>query len=273
MKTGGTLSLEKVLPEGQLVDRAWLLKQKFNRPRVDSALRSQKLEVVVRGVYRRPGPPLKWEQVVYSLNQMGYPIHVGGYTALIRQGMGHFVNLLHTETINLFSSVKAPNWLAQYKGGELIEPAQTVTWPKYKFEFHDTPKFKNIPDTDITSKPFGTWDWPIPYSTPELAFVEMLNGITDEADFEKADKFFEAAATLRPSLLNDILAACQSIKTKRLLFWFGARHGHPWFGNLDRNRVDLGKGKRMLVRGGTYDNQFQITVPRGLARGTEPSLY
>jgi len=64
-------SLEQSLPEGQLVNRAWLLARGFNRPRVDYALRAGKLESVAHGVYRRPGPSLKWEHVVFSLNEMG----------------------------------------------------------------------------------------------------------------------------------------------------------------------------------------------------------
>jgi Transcriptional regulator, AbiEi antitoxin, Type IV TA system/Transcriptional regulator, AbiEi antitoxin N-terminal domain len=273
MKAKEIIPLEKVLPEGLLVDRDWLQKNGFNRPRVDSTIRSRKLEAVVRGLYRRPGPPLKWEQVVYSLCQMGHPVHVGGYTALIRQGMGHYVHLSQIETINLYGASKAPSWLAQYRGGETVDREQQVNRNKYSFEFHTTPKFRNLTAAAILSKPFGTWDWLIPYSTPELAFVEMLDDIKDEADFEKADKTFEAAATLRPGILNEVLSACRSVKTKRLLFWFGARHKLPWFADLDRTRIDLGKGKRMLVRGGVFDSQFEITVPKGMARGTEQPLY
>jgi len=58
-------NLEQYLPEGQLVNRTWLKARGFSRPRVDYALRAGKLEAVARGVYRRPGPPLKWEHVVY----------------------------------------------------------------------------------------------------------------------------------------------------------------------------------------------------------------
>ena len=71
MITKAKPSLEQTLSEGQLVNRDWLLKRGFNRPRVDYFLRSGKLEPVAHGVYRRPGPPLKWEHMVYSLKEMG----------------------------------------------------------------------------------------------------------------------------------------------------------------------------------------------------------
>ena len=35
----------------------------------------------------------------------------------------------------------------------------------------------------------------------------------------------------------------------------------------DRNGIDLGKGKRMLVRGGKLDPKYQITVPEDLDTG------
>jgi len=44
--------LEQCLPEGQLVDRAWLLARGFSRPIVDYALRVGKLDTV--------GPVLIW---------------------------------------------------------------------------------------------------------------------------------------------------------------------------------------------------------------------
>ena len=47
-------SLDQCLPEGQLVNRAWLRARGFSRFRVDYALRAGKLETVAHGVYRRP---------------------------------------------------------------------------------------------------------------------------------------------------------------------------------------------------------------------------
>ena len=52
--------LEQILPEGLVVDRKWLYAQGYERSTVDYFLRSGRLERVKRGVYRRPGPPLKW---------------------------------------------------------------------------------------------------------------------------------------------------------------------------------------------------------------------
>ena len=83
-----------------------------------------------------------------------------------------------------------------------------------------------------------------------------------DADFSVADKFFEAAATLRPTLVNALLSACTQVKAKRLFLWFATRHNHPWLKSLDISKVNLGSGKRVIVTGGLLDKQYQITVPR-----------
>ncbi len=61
-----------------------------------------------------------------------------------------------------------------------------------------------------------------------------------------------------------LLINCQSIKAKRLFLWFAERHNHAWLQKLDRSGIDLGKGKRMLVRGGKLDTKYNITVPETL---------
>ncbi len=80
-------SLEKVLPEGLLVNRDWLYAKGFKRSAIDYYLRSEILVAAARGIYRRQGPPLKWQHVAYSLQVLDYGLHVGGRTALEVQGL------------------------------------------------------------------------------------------------------------------------------------------------------------------------------------------
>ncbi|MGY4414931.1 hypothetical protein ACVWW4_006667 [Bradyrhizobium sp. LB7.1] len=55
------------------------------------------------------------------------------------------------------------------------------------------------------------------------------------------------------------------MKVKRLFFWFADRHNHSWLKQIDRGKVDLGTGKRMLVKGGRLDPKYLITVPKDLS--------
>ena len=115
MTTKPDSSLEQTLPEGQLVNRAWLLARGFNRSRVDYFLRARKLVSVVHGIYHRPGPPLKWEPVVYSLNEMDVAVRVGGRSALELQGMAHYLPMGDEQRIDLYSSGKVPAWVRGFK--------------------------------------------------------------------------------------------------------------------------------------------------------------
>lgn len=253
-------SLEQYLPEGQLVNRTWLKACGISRPRVDYALRAGKLEAVARGVYRRPGPPLKWEHVVYSLNEMGCDVHVGGRSALELQGLAHYLPAGGVQRIDLYGSDRIPAWVADF-------PAP------FRFDLHTQNRFDPLPEAAVYPKPFGAWDWPVPHSTPELALLELLTGVRDAADFSVADKFFESAVNLRPDLLSALLRACSQVKAKRLFLWFSDRHGHAWREALATEQIDLGRGKRMLIKGGAYDAAYQITVPREMASESRQPLY
>lgn len=51
------------------------------------------------------------------------------------------------------------------------------------------------------------------------------------------------------------------MKVKRLFLYLADLAGHPWRAKLKERRIDLGSGKRLLVRGGKLDPKYQITVP------------
>ena len=259
MFTKAKSSLEQTLPEGQLVNRDWLLNRGFNRPRVDYFLRSGKLEPVAHGVYRRPGPPLKWEHMVYSLTEMGFSVHVGGRIALELQGLAHYLPSGGARKIDLYGSSNVPKWVVNY-------PAN------FRFVVHTRRLFDQLPREAVRTKPFGSWDWPIAYAVPELAMFELLSEAREALDFTVADKIFEAATNFRPELLHELLRACSQVKAKRLFMLFSDRHGHEWSKALKIDGINLGKGKRMLVKGGAFDPTYQITIPREMSVGSEQSI-
>lgn len=257
----GKESLAFVLPEGLLADRNWLKNKGFNRPLVDYYLRSGALEAVARGIYRRPGPPLKWQHVVYSLQKLGFAVHVGGRSALDHQGLAHYLPMGGDETIHLYCEYKLPAWL------------QKVT-TNTVFEIHQRSLFsKNTLALGHTTLPFGAWDWPLSYATRERALLEYLDDLPHKADLDMADKYMEGATTFRPRLVMHLLQTCKRIKTKRLFLWLLERHRHAWFTRLDVSALDLGSGKRVIYKGGKLDKQYLITVPDEVILSTGTVLY
>ena len=74
----------------------------------------EKLSVVGKGVYRKPGQSLKWQAVVISLqsrNMGSLDLTVGGLTALEMQGLGHYLKLSSERMVDLYGRSRLPKWL------------------------------------------------------------------------------------------------------------------------------------------------------------------
>ena len=71
----------------------------------------------------------------------------------------------------------------------------------------------------------------------------------------------EGLANLSPRRMQSLLESTRSVKVKRLFLFFADRHQHRWLDYISREKIDLGKGKRMLVKGGKLDTKYLITVP------------
>lgn len=252
------------LTEGQLVNRTWLKAKGFSRPDVDYYLRSGHLISVTRGLYRRPGPQLKWQHVLYSLQEMGHQVHVGGMAALTHQGFGHFVSMGSEHQIAVYSHEPIPAWLDSLHQDLQVD---------FRFSRHKVSWLHDLPDILINIQPFGDWDWPIRYGQPELAVLQLLQQVTSTIEFKRIDPLFENLATLSPQRLTAALSLCSNVKAKRLFGWYAERHTHAWFNSIDWNSVNLGSGKRLIIKGGTLSNRWDITVPREMEKSSENIEY
>jgi hypothetical protein len=101
-------------------------------------------------------------------------------------------------------------------------------------------------------------------SSPEKACLEMLMDVPNTVSFEHADELMQGLTSLSPRKLEVLLNACRHVKVKRLFFWFADRQGYNWLKKLDYQNFDLGKGKRVVAKGGKLDKKYQITVPEYL---------
>lgn len=267
--------LEKRLPEGLVVDSQWLTEHGFATNLRSHYVATGRLEQPARRVYRRPYGKLSWQQVVISLQTLllRHPLTVGGRTALELQGFAHFLSRTASE-VHLYGPKPPPKWLYelpldvrfQYHNDRKIfrnEPVHfgttSLSWDVAKNKLAEAGA-----DASFTVERWGQWDWPLTLSTPERAILELLDEVPERETFHHADKLFEGLSGLRPKRLQKLLTDCKNVKVKRLFFFFADRHRHAWLKHLDRNSIDLGVGKRMLVKGGKYDPVHKITVPRDL---------
>lgn len=265
--------LEKDLPEGLVVDAAWLEKRGIASNLRAYYVKSGWLEQPVRSVYRRPRGSLGWQQVVISLQTLlETRLVIGGRTALELQGFAHY--LMHeTKTVHLYGSQRPPGWLHKlnlpqrfvyhnsaslFRDDPNTQGPGSLAWDISSGSGRDPSRFQG---EGVTTMAWGQWDWPLTLSQPERAFLEMLDELPRHESFHQADMIMQGAANFSPRRLQKLLVACASVKVKRLFFFFADRHGHAWLKRLDKDAVDLGKGKRMLVAGGRLDPVYLITVP------------
>src|SRR6266851_5281876 len=104
--------LQRLLPPGLLASAAWLREHDYPTNLVAYYVSRGWLESPARGVYRVPGPPLKWQSVVASLQLIeGSYAHVGGRTAIVQRGLGHYARLSGAEKISLYSPGTLPLWV------------------------------------------------------------------------------------------------------------------------------------------------------------------
>ena len=69
-----------------------------------------------------------------------------------------------------------------------------------------------------------------------------------------------------------MLEQCRSVKVNRLFLYMAEKAGHNWFQYLDLKKVNLGKGKRSIVKNGVYENKYKITVPKELGKNGKSDL-
>ena len=91
--------------------------------------------------------------------------------------------------------------------------------------------------------------------------MEVLYGVPQADSYEEARLLMEGLTTLRPRVVQGLLEKCASVKVKRLFMLLAENCKHAWVAKVDTAKIDFGKGKRMLVKGGRFDPKYQITVP------------
>ncbi len=252
-------SLPLLLPEGMIASRNWLMAKQLGRHAIDNLVKSGQLKALVKGVYRRATGELSWQGVVCSLqNMFQLDVVAGGLTALELQGFGHYITMQTKVQVHLFASQPLPVWL-------------NVLFEDVVFVFHTNTELlgkseKNADNPNTLGLYTTTHKWregmqPLILSAPERAILEVLAGVPKYTSFEHADQLMQGMTSLSPRRLQELLEKCNNIKVRRLFLWLAERQNYPWLQKLDLNKINLGSGNRMLLKGGKLNKKYKITVP------------
>ena len=248
--TGSKINqLLKAWPSGTVAVLPWLEKHGAYQQLVHEYEKTSWVQRIGRGAYAKAGDKVEWTGGLYAIQeQLGLPVYAGGKTALQMQGFAHFLPMGKGATISLFGppGVKLPRWFKQYRWGSNIRYVATNL-------------FVGKVERGLTKRDMG--NYAIRISSPERAIMEVLYGVPGQESYEEAVLLMQGLTTLRPRLVEALLEYCASVKVKRLFMVVAETCQHPWVKKLDVSKIDFGKGKRMLVKGGRFDPKYNMTVP------------
>jgi hypothetical protein len=232
----------------------WLNKQGAYYQLVDKYVKSGWLRRIGKGAFVRLGEQIDWTGGLYAIqNNMNLPVHASGITALQLQGYAHFIPLGPDSKIYLAGTpgTNLPKWFLDYP------------W-QVDIRFKTSTLFGNSGDIGVVSQ--GIKAYEIRISVPERAMMEFLSDVPNEASIEHAHLLMEGLTTLRAGFIQKLLEECRSVKVKRVFLFLAEYCNHKWFTKLDTSKLNLGKGKRMVVKDGKLDSKYLITVPSDLVR-------
>ncbi|MDZ7648463.1 MAG: type IV toxin-antitoxin system AbiEi family antitoxin [Cytophagales bacterium] len=252
MNTQNESKLKKMLElhkPGTVVLAKWLENVGISRELQKNYKKSGWLEKLRPGAYKRPTDQVTWQGGLYAIQQQTkLQIHAGALTALSLQGQSHYFRI-SGEKIFLFSAHKTilPQWFKAHEWGQKVQHIKTSLLPD------------GLGLTQHEEKNFS-----ITISAPERAILECLYLAPDKLDLMECYHLVEGLSNLRPKLLQDLLEKCSSVKVKRLFLLMASKAQHQWLAFLDLKKIDLGKGDRSIIKGGVYNAQFHVSVPKEL---------
>ena len=197
----------------------------------------------------RTGDKVTYEGALYTLQQQGNSsIHPGGTTALSLLGKSHYLEF-SSKRITLFGGKgeKLPVWFQNHNWGLQLNHYQSGFLPK------------DLGLVQIERKNFT-----LQISSAARALMECLYLVPKHQDLHECYELMEGLNNLRPKEVQKLLEACTSIKVKRLFLFLADKVQHDWLKHIDVDKIDLGRGKRSVVKGGVYISKYQITVNKEL---------
>ena len=241
-------SLLQKHPSGSLYFGAWLHQNGIPYTLQQHYRNYHWLTAIDKGVMYRTGEkPTMFSALSCFNSQLNKNFHIGALSALEMRGFAHYVPL-GRQTIVVYCPRGEwfPKWFSMYDWGvEIVK------------------RYSEFSETGITT--INENNFQVAVSSPERAFLESLDLAPKYYHLTDLYQIMEMLNGLRPNLLQQLLEECRSIKVRRLFLYMAEKAGHSWIEELDLSKIDLGKGKRSIIKSGVFNTKYQITVPRDLA--------
>lgn len=222
------------LPAGAPITSAQLAKLGISADLAVHYARSGWLQRLARGVFCKPGEKLRLHPTLLVLERQIEGLHVGGKTALDWYGVRH--NVAQQPVLKLYGWVSArlPEWF-------------TNSFPA---EYHRKRLFDESPGAMLAVTPFDHHAGAPMVSTPNRAFLELLDEVGVRQPLQEARDIAEGAHALNAEVLSELLGRCTSVKTVRLCLSLGRELSLPWIDKLDASALRKGSDRPWISKSG-----------------------
>ena len=235
------------LPPGAICFASWLNENGISYTLQQHYRDARWLTAIAPGVmYRTGDKPTLFSALSCFNSQLRKKLHIGALSALGMRGFAHYVPLgRETMVVYCPRGEWFPQWFSKYDWGVDI-----------------LKKYYDSDETGIST--ITENDFEVAVSSPERAFLESLGLAPKYYNLTDLYYVMEMLNGLRPKLLQTLLEDYKSVKVKRLFLYMAEKAGHDWLDSLDLSKIDIGTGKRAIVKSGVYNARYQITLPRDL---------
>ncbi len=260
MSTDKTSKINHLLatqPPGIVLQSFWLKELGYSHELQKRYRKSKWLEAIGSGAMKRAGDQVTYEGGIYALQrQSNMTVHAGGKTALSFHGLSHYLEFSQQQ-ITVFGgkTENLPVWFKKYDWGVKVN--------YYKTSF--LPRGIGLAEKEL--KNFG-----MKISNPPRALMECLYLVPGKQDLVECFHLMEGLNNLRPPVVQELLERCESVKVKRLFLYLADKANHDWFKKLEPGKIDLGKGKRSVVKDGVYNATYLITVSKELEENDQKRI-
>lgn len=235
------------IPKGAVILSSWLMSKGYSHSLQHRYLKSNWIEAVGSGAFKRKNDNISVFGAIYALqNQNLKNIHLGGKSALSLLGFAHYIEMGNT-SLSFYAQTgyKLPKWFKNNKD----------------WKDHQLICSSFLPD-HLGTMDYDLGNFKIKISTPARAMLECFEIAPQKFDLAEAYLIMEGLTSLKPNEVQKLLEACTSVKVKRLFLYFSEAANHSWFKYLDIDKINLGSGKRSIVKDGIYNEKYRITVPQ-----------
>ncbi|MCL2335479.1 MAG: type IV toxin-antitoxin system AbiEi family antitoxin [Endomicrobia bacterium] len=246
VKTQTFLKKLDPIPPNTVVLSSWLLKQGISSSLQQKYRLNGWLKPIGKGAFLKfSSEKASFSGAVYALQkQAELKVHIGAMAALVLYGKTHYGRFKNNWQLFANRGVVLPKWFKEYDFGD------KDSWKLFNTDF--------LPE-DLALQEYDTGNFTVRISKVERAAIEALYLAPKDVGLQEMYEIFGQFRNFRPTVLQTLLEQCKSVKVKRLFLYFAEKTNASWL-KFDLSKIDLGKGVRVIQKGGKYNAKYSIMI-------------